>query len=158
YLSDNGGPPVNGSSNLPLRGHKAQTLEGGIRVPFFVQWKGHLPAGRSYGQPVIQLDIHPTALALAGVTLPGSAKPLDGVNLLPHLEGKKTGAPHEVLYWRFGPQMAIRMGDWKLVRHNDAPNQTELYNLAQDIGESHNLAAEQPEKFKALQAAWDKWN
>jgi arylsulfatase A-like enzyme len=54
YISDNGGPPVNASNNSPLRGHKAQTLEGGIRVPWIVQWQGHLPAGKLYDQPVIQ--------------------------------------------------------------------------------------------------------
>lgn len=156
YISDNGGPPANTSSNFPLRGHKAQTLEGGIRVPWMVQWKGHLPAGKTYDQPVIQLDIHASALAAAGVTPPAEAK-LDGVNLLPYLKGDQAGAPHQALYWRFGRQMAIRMGDWKLVRHNQSQDK-ELYNLAKDIGESHNLAAAHPEKVKELQAAWDRWN
>src|SRR4051812_44147933 len=71
FLSDNGGPigkfAPNGSSNGPLRGSKGDTWEGGIRVPFFVRWKGHLPAGKVYDQPVIQLDVHATALAVAGV-------------------------------------------------------------------------------------------
>lgn len=157
YISDNGGPPVNASNNTPLRGHKAQTLEGGIRVPWMVQWKGTLPAGKTYERPVIQLDIHATALAAAGVTVASDAKKLDGVNLLPFLKGEKTSAPHDALYWRFGQQMAIRMSDWKLVKHNDGKD-FELYNLAQDIGESRNLATEQAEKRKELQAAWDRWN
>src|SRR5262245_6447241 len=72
FFSDNGGPTmkgttINGSRNEPLRGSKRQTLEGGIRVPFAVQWKGKLPAGKVYDKPVIQLDIQPTALAAAGV-------------------------------------------------------------------------------------------
>ena len=99
YFSDNGGPPVNGSNNGVLRGNKAQTLEGGIRVPFFVQWKAKLPKGVVYEQPVIQLDIAPTALAAAGVTIGTEAK-LDGVNLLPYLAGENKTAPHEALYWR----------------------------------------------------------
>jgi arylsulfatase A-like enzyme len=102
FLSDNGGPtPVNASRNDPLRGFKAQTWEGGVRVPFIVQWKEKLPAGKVYAQPAMQIDILPTALAAMGVR----AKPewkLDGVNLLPYLTGENSGSPHDALYWRFG--------------------------------------------------------
>lgn len=156
YVSDNGGPPINASNNGALRGHKAQTLEGGIRVPYMVQWKGTLPAGKTYEQPVIQLDMNATALAAAGVAITPDMK-LDGVNLLPYLKGENAAAPHDALYWRFGPQTAIRMGDWKLVRHNDG-TELELYNLKNDIGESKNLATTQPQKFEELKTAWDKWN
>ena len=157
YVADNGGPPVNASNNHPLRGHKAQTLEGGIRVPFFVSWKGRLPAGKTYDQPVIQLDIASTALAAAGVE-PSADSRLDGVNLLPYLSGNSTQPPpHQALYWRFGPQTAIRMGNWKLVRHLET-KEAELYNLAEDIGETTNLAQSQPQKAKELQAAYDAWN
>src|SRR5207253_7121024 len=114
-ISDNGGPPANASSNGPLRGHKAQTWEGGIRVPFLVQWKGVLAAGKLYDAPVIQLDILPTALAAAGVAARSEWK-LDGVNLLPFLAGENPKPPHQALYWRFGQQIALRMGDWKLVK------------------------------------------
>jgi len=156
YVSDNGGPPVNASNNFPLRGYKAQTLEGGIRVPWFVQWKGHLPAGKTYDQPVIQLDIHATALAAAGVAITPEMR-LDGVNLLPYLKGENGEPPHQALYWRFGRQMAIRMGDWKLVRHNQSDG-LELYNLKDDIGESKDLAQSNSDKLNELKAAWDKWN
>ncbi|MFM8892986.1 MAG: sulfatase-like hydrolase/transferase, partial [Planctomycetia bacterium] len=70
FISDNGGPPGNASDNGRLRGHKASTWEGGIRVPFVVRWPGHLPAGATYDRPVIQLDVFPTALAAAGVAVP----------------------------------------------------------------------------------------
>jgi arylsulfatase A-like enzyme len=172
FTADNGGPEaVNSSDNGPLRGAKAQTWEGGIRVPFFAQWKGVLPAGKVYDQPVIQLDFHTTALVAAGVKPEAQ---LDGVNLIPFLKGEKSGAPHEALYWRFGQQMAIRMGDWKLVRATGAGTDQEraqlrrdvvkdltgshLYNLAKDIGETTNLAEKEPEKFKQLAAAWTEWN
>ena len=79
------------------------------------------------------------------------------MNLIPHLTGQLAEPPHKALYWRFGPQMAIRMGDWKLVRHVGSP-ETELYNLGDDIGEKQNLAQSQPGKVKELQAAWDEWN
>src|SRR5207247_550519 len=80
FISDNGGPPANTSHNAPLHGVKATTWEGGIRVPWLVQWKDHLPAGKVYEQPVIQLDILPTALAAVGAEPPADAK-FDGVNL-----------------------------------------------------------------------------
>ena len=172
FFSDNGGPTmpgttINGSRNTPLRGSKRTTLEGGIRVPFVVTWKGRLPAGKTYDQPVIQLDILPTALAAAGVEVRADWK-LDGVNLLPYLEGTNTSAPHDTLYWRLGKQMAIRQGDWKLVRYDptadgDAKGRggvtaLKLYNLAQDIGEANDLAAKYPDKLKDLEAAWQKWD
>jgi arylsulfatase A-like enzyme len=169
FLSDNGGAigkfAANGASNAPLRGSKGDTWEGGIRVPFLVQWKSKLPAGKRYDHPVIQLDIHATALAVAGV----AAKPewkLDGVNLLPYLEGKDAGVPHEALFWRFGEQMAIRKGDWKLVRPDlatdrqfgDIAKKAMLFNLADDIGETKDLAAARPELVKEMEADWQKWN
>ena len=93
FLSDNGGPTmrgttINGSRNDPLRGSKRTTLEGGIHVPFVVQWKGKLPAGSVYDTPVIQLDILPTALAAAGVAVSPEWK-LDGVDLSPRPAGKR---------------------------------------------------------------------
>ena len=161
FVSDNGGPPGNSSTNGVLRGHKASTWEGGIRVPFLWQWKGQLPAGKVYDQPVIQLDFPATALAAAGVE---TEDKLDGVNLLPFLSGKKKGAPHDALYWRFGEQMAIRKGDWKLVKagraapRGDSSEKQLLINLAKDIGEQNDLSEKEPKKVKELQAAWDKWN
>jgi arylsulfatase A-like enzyme len=176
FISDNGGPTAsNTGDNRPLRGYKATTWEGGVRVPFLVQWKGKIPAGKVYDQPVIQLDILPTALAAAGVpigsaTMSNAAK-LDGVDLLPFLTGTDNGAPHDALYWRFGPQTAIRRGDWKLVTARDVGPTTKaghiaimptigplLYNLRHDIGEQHDLAQKYPEKVAELQTAWNQWN
>jgi arylsulfatase A-like enzyme len=158
YLTDNGGPtPQTTSKNDPLRGFKATTSEGGVRVPFMVQWKGKIPAGKVYDHPVIQLDILPTAIAAAGGEVDPSWK-LDGVNLLPYLTGEKTGKPHETLYWRFGEQWAIRHGDWKLVASRVDNNQPRLINLAADISESNDLSAERPEKVKELKGLWDEWN
>ena len=86
-------------------------------MPFCVQWKGKIPAGTTYDHPIIQLDILPTAIAAAGGKVDPAWK-LDGVDLMPYLTGKNKGAPHEMLYWRFGEQWAIRKGDWKLVASN----------------------------------------
>lgn len=173
FVSDNGGPPVNGSSNGSLHGHKASTWEGGVRVPFLMQWKGRLPAGKVYTQPVIQMDLHATALAAAGINDQQELK-LDGVDLAPYIKGRKQGPPHQALYWRFGPQMAIRMGDWKLVKAREARGAAaggferpatdadlagaQLFNLATDMGEKVDLAGKEPDRVKALQAMWKKWS
>ncbi len=177
FLSDNGGPTgkrrpqpdadfeygQNTSKNEPCRGVKGELLEGGIRVPFLVQWKGRIPAGGTFGQPAISLDILPTALAAAGVT-PQPDWNLDGTDLLPFLTGGKTGAPHDTLCWRFRfppaqPSLhrwAIRQGDWKLVKNGTEP--VSLYNLATDIGETKSLAAEQPDRVAAMKGAYDQWD
>lgn len=169
FFSDNGGPtPSTTSGNGPLHGFKAQTWEGGIRVPYMMQWKGRIPAGQVDARPVIQLDIHPTALAAAGVQINPAWK-LDGVNLLPFATGENKAAPHDTLFWRFGQQIALRHGDWKLVkaagmasvagREGKATVEgAELYNLEDDIGEKTNLAATNPEKVKELTALWNTRN
>jgi arylsulfatase A-like enzyme len=171
FISDNGGPTMNGtttnaSSNAPLRGSKRTTLEGGVRVPFLVAWPDRLKPG-VYDSPVVQLDLHATALAAAGVA-PKPEWKLEGVDLLPYFDGTKKTAPHEALFWRFGEQMAVRQGDWKLVRYDgNADTNTgkrqpvtaaRLYDLSKDLHEDKDLAAEQPEKVKQLQALWDEWN
>ncbi len=173
FVSDNGGPMTkmgqNGSNNRPLKGQKGDTWEGGVSVPLLVQWKGKLPGGKTYDHPIIQLDILPTAVAAAG----GQAKTewkLDGVNLLPYLTGANAGKPHETLFWRFGPQWAIRQGDWKLVQGYDYDAKVQgpvyetkvtaprLFNLAADRGETKDLATQHPERVTALRGAWEAWN
>ena len=155
FVSDNGGPtPQTTSRNDPLRGTKGQVYEGGIRVPFAVQWKGRLPEGTVYDKPVISLDIAPTALAVAGVESEDAR--FDGVDLLPYLTGKSSRAPHETLYWRSGEQYAIRKGNWKLVKMPSA--EPELFDLAADIGEKTNLASDKREKAKELDALLMKWD
>jgi arylsulfatase A-like enzyme len=172
FLSDNGGPTmpgttINGSRNDPLRGSKRTTLEGGIRVPFVVSWPGRLQPG-VYDRPVIQLDAHATALAAAGVAIKPEWQ-LDGMDLLPFLRGENTGTPHDALYWRFGAQMAIRKGDYKLVRYdtnadtrtggrNQPVTVARLYRLSDDLGETKDLAATMPDKVQELQSQWDAWN
>jgi arylsulfatase A-like enzyme len=172
FLNDNGGPmsPAfwNGSSNFPLRGAKGDTWEGAIRVPFIISWKGHLPEGEIYSEPIIQLDVAPTALAAAGIQVQPEWR-LDGVDLVPFLTRKVKGVPHEFLYWRTGGRMGIRHGDWKLVKSSDTDGHdvpsvlneladAELYNLKNDISETKNLASKNPKKVQALKQAWQQWN
>jgi arylsulfatase A-like enzyme len=157
FFSDNGGPTRgNASRNAPFRGFKGQVWEGGIRIPFMVRWTGRIPAGQVLDRPVISLDIFPTALAAAGIE-PRKGLALDGVNLLPWLTGARQDVPHDILYWRFKPAWAVREGDFKLVfaQGEDKP---ELYDVAKDPGEAKDLATEQPDVAKRLQAKFDAWN
>lgn len=158
YIADNGGPTASTtSSNGPLRGFKMTTFEGGPRVPFLAQWKGKLPAGKVYDYPVMNLDVLPTVVTAAGGTVDKSWQ-LDGVDLMPYLTGRNSTRPHQTLYWRYGPQWGIRHGDMKLVVSKGGSGAPELYNLADDIGESKDLAAAQPAKVKELQALWNAWS
>jgi arylsulfatase A-like enzyme len=154
-LNDNGGASADANQG-GLRGNKWVLWEGGIRVPFVVRWKGRIPAGKVSGQPAIQLDVLPTALAAAGVESRPEWK-LDGVNLLPLLEGKVAKLDRDALYWRFGVQFAVRRGDWKLVKAGKDLKPV-LVNLAADKAEAKDLSAEHPDRAKALLDLWEKWN
>lgn len=155
FISDNGGPTaVNSSLNTPLRGFKGSVWEGGVRVPFLVQWKAGLPAGKTFDHPVIALDILPTAVSAGGGKTPDK---LDGVNLLPHLNGKLKEPPHEYLFWRFGPQWAVRKGHWKLT-HLGAKDETQLADLAADVGQTKDVSAQKRDIARELHEAHRKWD
>ena len=160
FLSDNGGPTKElTSSNAPLRDGKGSVYEGGLRVPFLAQWPGRLPAGETYEQPVLSLDIFGTAVALSGAKL-DRRKTYDGVNLLPYLSGANRGRPHEKLYWRIGSRAAVRVGDWKLLRNpvRGRGKEWQLYNLANDVTESSNLASSEPGRVAELTRLWETLN
>lgn len=182
-LSDNGcaGYIGDACTNTPLNGYKGTHLEGGVRVPFVMAWPGHI-APKVETRVVSSLDIAPTAAALAGATMP---KGSDGVDLIPYLTGKNAATPNPTLYWRSGPNFAIRDGDWKMwmVNRADPSEQAStgsgvtpdgvqakmsplgrfvmLYNLKDDPSETRNLAKDQPDVVARLQAkieTWDKAN
>jgi arylsulfatase A-like enzyme len=158
FLSDNGGPTRElTSSNRPLRGGKGQMYEGGLRIPFLVQWKGVLRAGQVYPELTASVDIFATAAHLAGAA-PGNS--IDGVDLIPYLTGTHSGKPHETFYWRQGAKTALRKGPWKLVNMNRnlAKPAWELYDIAHDISETENLASQQPGQLQALVTLWHKMN
>ena len=154
FLSDNGGPEEkNASNNGDLRDGKGSLFEGGVRVPFAMQWPNKIKGGLKYDHPVISLDIFSTAIAYAKVT---PKNILDGVNLIPYVTGKKTEAPHDYLYWRKFDQksVAIRHGDYKLV--SEKGKSAEVYNLSNDISEEQAL---NDAKIKAdLEKAHKKWS
>lgn len=153
-ISDNGGASRE-AEQLGLRGSKWFVWEGGIRVTWMAQWKGRIPGGRVLNDPVIQLDVLPTALAAAGAAKP--AEVLDGVNLLPLLEGKMEKLAPRELYFRFGIQHAVRQGDWKLVKASK-DMEPMLVNLVSDPGEQTDLSAEQPAKKAELTSLYNQWN
>lgn len=154
FLGDNGGYPLgNLDLNAPLSGRKGDTYEGGVRVPFLMQWKGRLPSGKAYQETVSSLDVLPTALAAAGGK-PGSN--VEGVDLVPFVQAKRSGAPHESLFWRFIEKSGARVGDWKLVRNGDGTER--LFDLSKDIAERNDLAKARPDKLKELQEAYRAWD
>jgi len=160
FVSDNGAAQrFDGvlDSSGPLRGFKRSMYEGGIRVPMIVRWPGKIkPAGVS-NLPCYFADVMPTLVELAGASkkMPSN---VDGLSIVPTLVGRdKKQKRHEFMYWEWhrynwgkrrnvpsGLMQAVRMGDWKAVRHSsDVP--FELYNLSTDIGENNNVAAEHPD-------------
>lgn len=157
FTNDNGGAmPYNASLNAPLRGTKGTCLEGGNRVPCAMRWPAVLPAGTVYAEAIISLDLLPTFVAATGrwVEDEGQA-PLDGVNLLPYLSGKTEGRPHEALFWKLNWGAAVRVDNWKLVR--TPAGEHWLFDLGADIGESKDLAKEQPDKLRSLRERLETW-
>jgi len=142
FTSDNGGAHYIGlpDINRPYRGWKATFFEGGMKVPFFMRWPAQIkPATRVTG-PVSHFDIFATAGAAAGIPMPRD-RAVDGVDLLPFIEGRQTGAPHRTLFWRSGAYRVVRDGDWKL-QALDLPHQSLLFDMKADPTEQHDVAAQ----------------
>ena len=157
FTSDNGGW-VQATSNKPLRSYKGHLLEGGIRVPWVVSWPGVTKPGSVCRKPVISTDFYPTILETLGLRL-RPEQHRDGVSLAPILRGD-SDFDRGPMVWHYPhvrisrPGSAIRAGDWKLI-HYYQDGRRELYNLNDDIGESHDLAGRLPEKAAAMKARLD---
>ncbi|WP_146453712.1 sulfatase [Rubripirellula tenax] len=160
FLSDNGGPTKElTSSNAPLRGGKGELYEGGVRVPMMVSWPGKI-APRVIEHPVTSMDLMATAVAVSGDRSGSPQEPaIDGVDLMPLMTRGVALAPRPI-HWRVGDRHATRIGPWKIVRRLDRQGEGDwqLYQLADDIGESKNLAAAEPDKVRELSQAWRHWN
>ncbi|GAF03315.1 sulfatase-like hydrolase/transferase [Saccharicrinis fermentans] len=153
FLSDNGGPEHhNASDNGVLREGKSSLYEGGIHVPFAMQWPGKIPSGMVYDKPVISLDIFATAAHYAGAT---AKNELDGVNIIPYVKGEKKELPHDYLCWRkFDTNdYAIVNGDNKVVKYRT--DKDAFYNLKDDIGETTRLPL--TEKYQAAKVKYEEW-
>ena len=154
FVNDNGGPIYTGvQNNGPLKLGKLFLFEGGIRVPMVFKLPSVFEPGTVYDHPTSTLDLFPTICAAAGTEIPAGIN-LDGVDLTPFINRQSTGKPHETLFWSNGPNIAVRQGNWKLVKSYDS---TWLFDLAGDIGESKNLAESRPEIVEQLEQAYQEW-
>lgn len=147
----NGGSVWDGSLNEPWIGEKGMLSEGGIRVPFIMRWKNHLPEGLVYQEPVISIDASTTAAALAGLT----TTDMDGINLIPYLKNL-TAKPNRALYWRFMQQAAVRQGKWKYLRTADEGEY--LFDLSSDQHEKVNLLTQHPAIAQTLHTQLSNWS
>ena len=160
FTSDNGPHKEGGhnpaffDSNGPLKGYKRDLYEGGIRVPFIARWPGKIQPGTTCDVPVAMWDVMPTVAEIARIDPP---KDTDGISYLPALLGRTAEQKrHEYLYWEFfeqGGKQAVRWGKWKAVRlnvHKDRTSTPQLYDLSRDIGETKNVAAQNPEVVSKL--------
>jgi len=167
FTSDNGGLRPQATDNAPLRQGKGGIYEGGVRVPFIVSWPGVTPAGSVSDEPVITMDIVPTILEATGVKAPpAAAEKFDGLSLAKVLRDPASATlEREALYWHYPhyhsmgshPYSAIRAGEWKLIQLHDKMDSPELYHLANDIHEDHNLASSQPDRATELLEKLKAW-
>jgi arylsulfatase A-like enzyme len=155
FTSDNGSRTREGGSNDPLRGTKGSTWEGGMRLPLIARWPGQIPAASTCGELATSMDLLPTLARLAGTQAPQD-RTIDGRDigaLLRAADGAAT--PHEAFYYYWKNELqAVRSGDWKLfvARGRDGEEVQELYNLADDVGETTNLYDQHPDVVQALTA------
>lgn len=177
FYSDNGGfggyssigvqdQDTDITDNAPLRNGKNSIYEGGIRVPLIVRWPGTVSPGTVCDEPVMHIDLYPTIIDAVNISRPGGYV-LDGESIVPLLRDPGTSLDREALYWHFpgyteagfegGPQTVIRVGDWKLLRRYEHGKKVELYNLAEDIGETKNLADSEPDTRDHLLRMMDEW-
>jgi len=162
FTSDNGPHQEGGreveyfDSNGSLKGYKRDLYEGGIRVPMIAWAPGKIKAGTTCTEPFANWDILPTLSELSGQKIPEA---IDGVSFYNALHNQKVKQKHTYLYWEFferGFDQALRADDWKIVRRSMNANKPELYNLATDIGEQRDVAAQYPEKVKDLEKLMNK--
>lgn len=168
FLSDNGGvssairPDLDWADNAPFRTGKESFFEGGIRVPFIASWPAKWPSGVIFEPMISSLDIAATTVALAE-SVPDHDRPLDGVNLDPFIRGEQAGEVHEALFWRQSSRtpaltkFAIRFRDVKLVK-DDPEGKAQLFDLAQDPGETDDLIGSDTATAARLAGLWNIWN
>jgi arylsulfatase A-like enzyme len=130
-------------------------FEGGLNVPLIIKWKGILPAGSRYVSPVSLMDVFSTALAACDIPLP-SGIPIDGVNLIPFLNGARQDLPHEYLFWKTDFNKSLRHGNWKLIL-DTREDQMALYDLEKDKQEQYNVKDAHPEVVEHLLAKLTEW-
>ncbi|MFP6767447.1 MAG: sulfatase/phosphatase domain-containing protein, partial [Planctomycetaceae bacterium] len=156
------------TDNAPLRGGKGMLYEGGVRVPLIARWPGQTRAGATCSTPIITVDFYPTLVEIAGTTMP-AGQLADGVSFTPLLRGRSL--PDRSLFWHFPgylqanarkgtwrttPAGAVRSGDWKLIEFFE-DGRRELYHTGRDLGETRDLASDQPDVASRLFATLQAW-
>ena len=162
FTSDNGGL-LRSTSNVPLRVGKGSSYEGGVRVPLFVRWPGVTQPGSTCSEPVISVDYFPTIAEMTGAAS-SPATTIDGTSIVPVLRDSKARLARESIYWHYPhyhqggatPYGAVRVRDWKLIEFYEDQH-VELYNLANDLSETHDLAQQMPEKATELRTRLASW-
>ncbi len=169
FFSDNGGLSTaegHPTSNLPLRTGKGWMYEGGIREPCIIRWPGVTEPGGLCRTPIVSTDFYPTLLEACRLPLRPDQH-VDGLSLVPLLRAQADSAParREAVYWHYphygnqggSPGAAVRAGDWKLIEWYEPGRTVELFNLADDLGEQHNRAADHPDITRRLTTMLHNW-
>lgn len=157
FLSDNGGR-ITHADNRPFRGHKGMLFEGGLKVPFFINYPNAIPPDQNFSKPVSSLDLFPTFLAVSGASHPKKST-LDGTDLMPYILGENTLAPHDYFYWRSvgGFEYAVRFENHKLYK-SAYKEATLLFDLKKDPFERTDIAAQFPKVVEQLEQAYLDWD
>lgn len=175
FMSDNGGlsseagwrDGVLHTQNSPLNSGKGSAYEGGIREPMIVSWAGHVQPGSKCDNYLIIEDFYPTLLEMAGIRHYKTVQPIDGISFMPLLEGKDSSSKGRSLYWNFpnlwgntgpgiGATCSVRDGDWKLIYYYET-GKKELFNIKEDIGETHDRTESHPALVKRLSKKLGKY-
>ena len=151
---DGSGEFYHGGSNAPYRGFKGGLYEGGIRMPAMLSWPGHVPAGRVIDGLGCATDVLPTLAGIAGAQIP--ARVIDGRDIMPMMLGT-VPSPHDSLFWKYGAQVALRQGKWKLILQGKESFEEDrrlpeffLADLEADPAESRNAAGEHPDILRRM--------
>jgi arylsulfatase A-like enzyme len=148
-------------SNANLRGHKGELWEGGLRVPGLIEWPARIKKPLATSIPVCTSDIYPTIMELLKLDVPGKALPLDGVSLVPLLDGQMKQRPKPIGFWHHGEHTLeegpVAWSDNQYKLHKRGPNKYELYDLVADLSEKDDLTTKQPEVFQRMKAEMEAW-
>ncbi len=161
FCSDNGPEGKDGKhgrtrgSAGPLRGRKRSLFEGGVRVPGLLEWPGHVKGGRVTDIPCCTSDYFPTVLDAVGFKMKGQPEPIDGVSLLPLIEGKMTKRPVPIGF-ESGRQVSLTDNRYKLISQDKGKSYM-LFDLIEDPGERKDLSAEKPEILRTMKTTLSRW-
>jgi arylsulfatase A-like enzyme len=167
FCSDNGAwmdgnpPPDTFGSNSILRGHKGELWEGGIRVPGIIEWPARIKQPAITIVPAVTSDIYPTILDILKIDVPNQVQPLDGISLVPLIDGQMKQRPAPIGFWHHGETSMedgpIAWNDNQYKLHKRPPDTYELYDITKDISEKTDIAAEHPDVVKRMRAGMELW-